>query len=239
MKYQLENLDGVEESVKQLYEEKDGKYVLKIEGIPEPEDLEGLKRKNQEFMEEAKVAKRKAKELEEQARQKEEENARKNGNIEALEKSWQEKLTKREAELLEQSKALESQVYQLTVGQTASTLANELAVSGCSSVLLPHITGRLQVETVDGQVKVRVLDAQGKPSAATIDDLKKEFRDNPAFKPLIAASHASGGGANGANPGGGAAKKPSEMSLAERAEWQARDPAGFEQARANGDFNNY
>ncbi|WP_171294287.1 hypothetical protein [Acinetobacter radioresistens] len=239
MKYQLENLDGVEESVKQLYEEKDGKYVLKIEGIPEPEDLEGLKRKNQEFMEEAKVAKRKAKELEEQARQKEEENARKNGNIEALEKSWQEKLTKREAELLEQSKALESQVYQLTVGQTASTLANELAVSGCSSVLLPHITGRLQVETVDGQVKVRVLDAQGKPSAATIDDLKKEFRDNPAFKPLIAASHASGGGANGANSGGGAAKKPSEMSLAERAEWQARDPAGFEQARANGDFNNY
>ncbi|PKH28763.1 hypothetical protein BJF94_12480 [Acinetobacter radioresistens] len=239
LKYQLENLDGVEESVKQLYEEKDGKYVLKIEGIPEPEDLEGLKRKNQEFMEEAKVAKRKAKELEEQARQKEEENARKNGNIEALEKSWQEKLTKREAELLEQSKALESQVYQLTVGQTASTLANELAVSGCSSVLLPHITGRLQVETVDGQVKVRVLDAQGKPSAATIDDLKKEFRDNPAFKPLIAASHASGGGANGANSGGGAAKKPSEMSLAERAEWQARDPAGFEQARANGDFNNY
>lgn len=239
LKYQLENLDGVEESVKQLYEEKDGKYVLKIEGIPEPEDLEGLKRKNQEFMEEAKVAKRKAKELEEQARQKEEENARKNGNIEALERSWQEKLTKREAELLEQSKALESQVYQLTVGQTASTLANELAVSGCSSVLLPHITGRLQVETVDGQVKVRVLDAQGKPSAATVDDLKKEFRDNPAFKPLIAASHASGGGANGANSGGGAAKKPSEMSLAERAEWQSRDPAGFEQARANGDFNNY
>ncbi len=239
LKYQLENLDGVEESVKQLYEEKDGKYVLKIEGIPEPEDLEGLKRKNQEFMEEAKVAKRKAKELEEQARQKEEENARKNGNIEALEKSWQEKLTKREAELLEQSKALESQVYQLTVGQTASTLANELAVSGCSSVLLPHITGRLQVETVDGQVKVRVLDAQGKPSAATIDDLKKEFRDNPAFKPLIAASHASGGGANGANSGGGAAKKPSEMSLAERAEWEKQNPQAFAQALANGDFNNY
>ncbi len=237
LKYQLENLDGVEESVKQLYEEKDGKYVLKIEGIPEPEDLEGLKRKNQEFMEEAKVAKRKAKELEEQARQKEEENARKNGNIEALEKSWQEKLTKREAELLEQSKALESQVYQLTVGQTASTLANELAVSGCSSVLLPHITGRLQVETVDGQVKVRVLDAQGKPSAATIDDLKKEFRDNPAFKPLIAASGASGSGANGANPGGGAAKKPSEMTTAERTEWAKTDPDGFNRALQNGEFN--
>lgn len=236
LKYELENLDGVEESVKSLYEEKDGKYVLKIEGIPQPQNDDGLRKKVDELLAEKKAEQQKRKEAEEQAAL---EHARKKGDIDALEKSWQEKLTKREAELLEQSKALESQVYQLTVGQTASTLANELAVSGCSSVLLPHITGRLQVETVDGQVKVRVLDAQGKPSAATIDDLKKEFRDNPAFKPLIAASHASGGGANGANPGGGAAKKPSEMSLAERAEWQARDPAGFEQARANGDFNNY
>lgn len=30
LKYELENLDGVEESVKSLYEEKDGKYVLKM-----------------------------------------------------------------------------------------------------------------------------------------------------------------------------------------------------------------
>lgn len=237
--YELDSLEGLEEAHKAFYEEKDGKFFLKVKGVPQPQNDDGLRKKVDELLAEKKAEQQKRKEAEDLARQKEEENARKNGNIEALEKSWQEKLTKREAELLEQSKALESQVYQLTVGQTASTLANELAVSGCSSVLLPHITGRLQVETVDGQVKVRVLDAQGKPSAATIDDLKKEFRDNPAFKPLIAASHASGGGANGANPGGGAAKKPSEMSLAERAEWQARDPAGFEQARANGDFNNY
>lgn len=238
LKYELENLDGVEESVKSLYEEKDGKYVLKIEGIPQPQQHsdEGLRKKVDELLAEKKAEQQKRKEAEEQAAL---EHARKKGDIDALEKSWQEKLTKREAELLEQSKALESQVYQLTVGQTASTLANELAVSGCSSVLLPHITGRLQVETVDGQVKVRVLDAQGKPSAATIDDLKKEFRDNPAFKPLIAASHASGGGANGANPGGGAAKKPSEMSLAERAEWEKQNPQAFAQALANGDFNNY
>ena len=39
LKYELENLDGVEESVKSLYEEKDGKYVLKIEGIPQPLSL--------------------------------------------------------------------------------------------------------------------------------------------------------------------------------------------------------
>ncbi len=237
--YELDSLEGLEEAHKAFYEEKDGKFFLKVKGVPQPQNDEGLRKKVDELLAEKKAEQQKRKEAEDLARQKEEENARKNGNIEALERSWQEKLTKREAELLEQSKALESQVYQLTVGQTASTLANELAVSGSSNVLLPHITGRLQVETVDGQVKVRVLDAQGKPSAATIDDLKKEFRDNPAFKPLIAASHASGGGANGANSGGGAAKKPSEMSLAERAEWEKQNPQAFAQALANGDFNNY
>lgn len=235
--YELDSLEGLEEAHKAFYEEKDGKFFLKVKGVPQPQNDDGLRKKVDELLAEKKAEQQKRKEAEDLARQKEEENARKNGNIEALEKSWQEKLTKREAELLEQSKALESQVYQLTVGQTASTLANELAVSGCSSVLLPHITGRLQVETVDGQVKVRVLDAQGKPSAATIDDLKKEFRDNPAFKPLIAASHASGGGANGANPGGGAAKKPSEMTTAERTEWAKTDPDGFNRALQNGEFN--
>lgn len=236
LKYELENLDGVEESVKSLYEEKDGKYVLKIEGIPEPEDLEGLKRKNQEFMDEAKAAKRKARELEELARQKEEENARKNGNIEALEKSWGDKLAARETELLNEKQALEAQVYKLTVGSKATELAAKLAVPGSDSVLLPHISNRLQVETVDGEIKIRVLDLQGKPSALSIEDLEKEFRANEAFKPLIRASNASGSGASGGQ-GGGATKKPSEMTTAERQEWQLRDPSGFKAALDNGEFN--
>lgn len=236
LKYELENLDGVEESVKSLYEEKDGKYVLKIEGIPEPEDLEGLKRKNQEFMDEAKAAKRKARELEELARQKEEENARKNGNIEALEKSWGDKLAARETELLNEKQALEAQVYKLTVGSKATELAAKLAVPGSDSVLLPHISNRLQVETVDGEIKIRVLDLQGKPSALSIEDLEKEFRANEAFKPLIRASNASGSGASGGQ-GGGATKKPSEMTTVERQEWQLRDPSGFKAALDNGEFN--
>jgi len=236
LKYELENLDGVEESVKSLYEEKDGKYVLKIEGIPEPEDLEGLKRKNQEFMDEAKAAKRKARELEELARQKEEENARKNGNIEALEKSWGDKLAARETELLNEKQLLEAQVYKLTVGSKATELAAKLAVPGSDSVLLPHISNRLQVETVDGEIKIRVLDLQGKPSALSIEDLEKEFRANEAFKPLIRASNASGSGASGCQ-GGGATKKPSEMNQTERAAWQKDDPEGFAQAVASGAFN--
>ncbi|MGV5004834.1 hypothetical protein ACVCFZ_05160 [Acinetobacter variabilis] len=238
LKYELENLDGVEESVKSLYEEKDGKYVLKIEGIPQLQQHndEGLRKKVDELLAEKKAEQQKRKEAEEQARKEAEENARKNGNIEALEKSWGEKFTARETELLNEKKALEAQVYKLTVGSKATELAAKLAVPGSDSVLLPHISNRLQVETVDGEIKIRVLDLQGKPSALSIEDLEKEFRANEAFKPLIRASNASGSGASGGQ-GGGATKKPSEMNQTERAAWQKDDPEGFAQAVASGAFN--
>jgi hypothetical protein len=153
-----------------------------------------------------------------------------------LEKSWGEKFTARETELLNEKQSLEAQVYKLTVGSKATELAAKLAVPGSDSVLLPHISNRLQVETVDGEIKIRVLDLQGKPSALSIEDLEKEFRANEAFKPLIRASNASGSGASGGQ-GGGATKKPHEMTTAERQEWQLRDPSGFKAALDNGEFN--
>lgn len=233
LKYELENLDGVEESVKSLYEEKDGKYVLKIEGIPEPQNDDGLRKKVDELLAEKKAEQQKRKEAEEQAAL---EHARKKGDIDALEKSWGDKLAARETELLNEKQSLEAQVYKLTVGSKATELAAKLAVPGSDSVLLPHISNRLQVETVDGEIKIRVLDLQGKPSALSIEDLEKEFRANEAFKPLIRASNASGSGASGGQ-GGGATKKPSEMTTAERQEWQLRDPSGFKTALDNGEFN--
>lgn len=233
LKYELENLDGVEESVKSLYEEKDGKYVLKIEGIPQPQNDDGLRKKVDELLAEKKAEQQKRKEAEEQAAL---EHARKKGDIDALEKSWGDKLAARETELLNEKQSLEAQVYKLTVGSKATELAAKLAVPGSDSVLLPHISNRLQVETVDGEIKIRVLDLQGKPSALSIEDLEKEFRANEAFKPLIRASNASGSGASGGQ-GGGATKKPSEMTTAERQEWQLRDPSGFKAALDNGEFN--
>ena len=236
--YELDSLEGLEESQKAFYEEKDGKFVLKVKGIPQPQPQndDGLRKKVDELLAEKKAEQQKRKEAEEQARKEAEENARKNGNIEALEKSWGDKLAARETELLNEKQSLEAQVYKLTVGSKATELAAKLAVPGSDSVLLPHISNRLQVETVDGEIKIRVLYLQGKPSALSIEDLEKEFRANEAFKPLIRASNASGSGASGGQ-GGGATKKPSEMNQTERAAWQKDDPEGFAQAVASGAFN--
>lgn len=228
LKYQVDSLEGLEDSVKALYTEKDGKYVLGVEGLPAQEDVAGLKAKNEELLREKKEEQAKAKKAEEDRLKAAEDAAKSSGDITALEKSWGDKLTSREAELNNQIKARDEQIYQLTVGQTAQKLASELAVQGSADLLLPHITNRLSVETVDGQPQIRVKDLQGNPSAATLDEFKKEIANNPAFKPVIAASNASGGGAAGGQ-GGGATKKPNEYTETERAQMAVDNPALFKQ----------
>ncbi|WP_330113919.1 hypothetical protein SA496_14190 [Pseudomonas sp. JS3066] len=210
LKFQLDSLEGLDEFQHALYTEKDGKYVLNIEGLPQPEDVSGLKNKVNELLAEKKAAEKKAQEAADTARREAEEAARKSGNVEALEKSWQEKYSRRETELSTQLEAerntLQSQIKSLTVGRTATDLAAELAIQGSAKALLPHIERRLGMDIRDGKPTVVVLDAAGNPSAATLDELKAEFTNDPAFAPLIVGSKASGGGAGGAGKGGGAAK---------------------------------
>lgn len=221
LKYQLDTLEGVDDTVRALYTEKDGKFVLGIEGLPQPEDVSGLKSKVEELLGEKKAAEKARKDAEDQARLEREEAARKSGNVEELEKSWSEKYTRREAELngmLEQERGtLGNQIRDLTVGRTATDIASALAIPGSAEALLPHIERRLSVEQREGKPVVVVLDKQGKLSASSLDELKAEFANNTAFAPLIAGSKASGGGAGGAGSGGGAALKRSEMtSVAKR-----------------------
>ena len=99
LKFQLDTLEGVDETTQAMYIEKEGKYFLNVEGLPQPEDVSGLKSKVQELLDEKKAADKARKEAEDAARLEREESARKSGNVEELEKSWSEKYNRREAEL--------------------------------------------------------------------------------------------------------------------------------------------
>lgn len=55
LKFQLDSLEGVDESVAALYVEKGGKFVLGIEGLPQHEDVTGLKAKVEELLGEKKA----------------------------------------------------------------------------------------------------------------------------------------------------------------------------------------
>ncbi|MEG2922003.1 MAG: hypothetical protein RR856_13220, partial [Acinetobacter sp.] len=148
-----------------------------------------------------------------EARRAAEEAARKNGDLEAIENSWKERYSGIEESKNTEIKSLKGTIHKLTVGRQAEALASTLAVSGSSAVLLPHIQQRI---TLDENNNIRILDLQGKPSAMTIEELATEFRNNPAFKPLIAANISTGGGAGGGGNGGGAAKDPKDFTEQER-----------------------
>lgn len=185
----------------------------------------GLKSKVDELLTEKKSESEKRKNAEDEAKRIAEETARRNGDLASIEASWQERLTNTERELSEKYASAQATIQKLTVGQTATNLSNDLAVSGSSAVLLPHLLSRL---TLDENNNVRVLDCQGQLSAHTLDMLKQEFRQNPAFAPLIKASESTGGGASG-GLGGGATKKPSEYTVAEMKELRSSNPALYNQ----------
>ncbi|WHI46590.1 hypothetical protein [Microbulbifer sp. VAAF005] len=198
LKYRLKTLEGLDEAVAAMYEKDGDGYKLKVDGIPQGEGVAELKAQVASLLEEKKAEAKKAKDAAEEA-------ARKSGDVEALDNSWKEKLANRETELQAQIDALNGSITTMTVDNVAVSMANEIAVQGSADILVPHIKARLAAEQRDGQFVTVVKDGQGKPSAASLDDLKTEFANNPAFAPVILGSKASGGGAGGGGQGGGGA----------------------------------
>lgn len=204
LQYEVATLEGLDAGYVPHYEKVGDKFRLKIEGLEIP-DVSGLKTKVEELLNEKKAEQKKAAEAAEAARLAAEEAARKGGDVAALEKSWKEKLAKRDLEHQEETKGLRGIIDRKTVQATASDLAASLAVEGSAKTLLPHIQTRLRTEFRDGEAVVVVLDAAGKPSAMTVQELGQEIASDPAFAPIIVASKATGGGAKGDNGRGGAA----------------------------------
>ena len=233
LKFLLDSLDGVDENLHALYEEADGKYRLKVEGL---DDTGALKRAKDHEKTARKAAEDQARELKEQLEalqaqinQGKDDDARKAGDIEALEKSWQTKLSNRENELNGTIENLQNNLKSILVDKEAVRLASELAVEGSSELLIPHIKSRLATSERDGQLVTVVNDLEGKPSALTLDELKQEFANNKAFAPVVVGSRASGGGADGGNSGG--ATKFSELSEADRVAMYKENPEQYRQLR--------
>lgn len=229
MKYQLDTLDGLDDSVKALYEEKDGKFILKVEGLPTGDNgladrIKKLEANNQALLDE----KRKAKEAADVAAQ---EAAKKSGDIEALEKSWADKLSSKELELGDKMKRYENLISDLTVGSEATKLAAELFGEN-AELAMPHVLNRLTYEITDTGAKIRVKGPDGSPTAATIDELKKEITNDPRFSAILVGTRASGSGNHsGKSNGAPTTKKFNEMSGAELSALRREDPSKYDRLK--------
>lgn len=178
--------DALSDDQKAMYQEAGEGYQLAIEGLP---DVSGLEAKVNELLVDKEAA-------EKAAREAAEEKARKEGDVAAIENSWKQKLADTEARYQSQIENLNGSLNTLLVDNVAQSLATKLA-GEAAPVMLPHIKSRLSVEMKDGKPVTRVLDADGKPSALTVDELGAEFTGNKAFAGVIIGSKASGTGGAG------------------------------------------
>jgi hypothetical protein len=208
----LETLEGVAEPLAKEYKkvEADGKasFVLDIEG---DEDTGALKRAKDHEKKERQAAEKAAKELGAQVEtlQEELDNIRRGaipkGDVEKLEGSWKTKLEKREAELVSERDSALGTLRTLLVDNVAQLVATK--ISNSPDLILPHIKARLTTEKTSEGYITRVLDAAGKPSALSIEELQKELTTDKRFSAIIIGSKASGGGAAGGGGSGGGATK--------------------------------
>lgn len=160
------------------------------------ESISKLEQKTKELLDEKKQAKKSAEDAAREA-------AKKSGDLESLEKSWQEKLETETGEMKAKLEQYEGIIYSVTAKSEAIKLANELAIPGSADAILPTLLTRLTTEIKDGKPSLRVLDAAGNPSAMSVDDLKKEISSMQAFAPVLVGSKASGGGNANPDTGGG------------------------------------
>lgn len=152
------------------------------------------------------------------------------GDVEKLEASYKAKLAKRETELTTEMSALRGNLNTMLVDNVANQLATEISTS--PKLILPHIKQRLAAEYAEGKASTRILDAEGKPSAMTIEDLRKEFLANKDFSTILIGTKASGSGAAGAGGGRAPTKKLSEMSATEEAQFANANPEAYQQMLA-------
>lgn len=169
-------------------------------------EIERLKQHNEKLIGEKRQRDEAARQAQAERERIEQEAAKKNGDYEALEKSYQEKLQARENELNELYKQRDAQ----SINGESQRLASQLADTPTNQRLLQRfIKDRLSV--VDGQVKV--VDEQGQPSASTVDDLAHEFRTSGIYDSLLTGTRGSGTGGNGTGAPG--VKPASEYTEAE------------------------
>lgn len=210
----------------------DGSYTLDVEG---QEDTGALKRAKDHEKELRKGVEQKLKE--EQERYKEviaqmdelrAEKIRGGDKVSEVEKAFQSKIAKLAADHKTEVDRINGALRSHLEENVAISLATELAGEN-AELLIPHIKGRLRAEIVEGKAVTKILGTDGEVSAATVDELKKEFLTNSKFHAVLIGSKASGGGTGGARKGAGGSQRKSlkEMTATEEALFAKANPEDY------------
>ena len=184
------------------------------------DEVERMRKHNETLLAEKKAEQQKQREAQAEKDALAQEQARKKGDFDTLEKQYQDKIAKLEAEIVERDKQRDSDLVKSEALKLASSLSDN---EHNQAILQMLIEKRLTAE--NGQVKV--VDDLGNATISTIADLKNEISTSGKFDSLITGTKASGVGATGQGTQG--TKQASDYTESERIELANTNPNLFNQ----------
>ena len=178
-------------------------------------DNEAILLKNTTLLDETKKTKQKAKEEADALKTAAAEKHEKDGNFEALLKSSEEgrKLAE-EALKSSEDRSAQLELKNQNEAHTAQITKYGLGFNPLSDNAMGDLIPRLMARTKMFEGSLVVLDKSGELTVSTLNDLKSELVAGGTISHLIKGSQASGGGAQGGEPGGGTEGKTSVQKIA-------------------------
>jgi hypothetical protein len=219
LKLNLDTLDGIEEALKPLYVEKDGKFFLSVEGT---EDTSGLKTALQKERRDRAELEKKVKRWEGLGKSDEEiakllkdtedaerKKAEADGDHAKILKQHQDKWAKTEADLKSELDVARASERNAIVGERImGALGKDGATEEGLDLIPDRLASRIHFDTKDGKRVLKIMQADGEtPMAgtgpegvATIDDLVKEAKQK--WPSLFKGTGATGSGTQPSTGGG-------------------------------------
>ncbi len=203
MKYELDSLDGLDETTAKEYTEKDGKFVLKLEGF-EIEDTKGLKSALQKERDRANAAEKAVKDEAKKRRDADDEAARNAGDIKKVEDNLREqykgKLETRDGKIAARDKKLSD----VLIRDEARRIATDLAVNTDSVPLLAeYIERRIGIQDNDDDFNVVVI---GEHAGLSVNEFVDKIKQDKSLANVLKAGDGTGGGTTGGHGAGSTSK---------------------------------
>lgn len=215
------DLDGIEldDEVKKVIL---AKHEESLSGYVEKDRFDALEAKKEELQTETKNAKKKAREESEAAEAAKLEAAKKSGDTDSLNSSWQEKYDV----LADELNTFKRQTVSAKKKDIATDFVNQNVVADAFSREAMTAEYAKRIDVRDG--KTVVLDVEGNLTALSVGDLNKEFLASSKYHAHLVSTNASGGGAAGGNKGNGGAVDLGKMSKTELSQYANDHPDQFE-----------
>lgn len=203
MKYELDSLDGLDETAAKEYTEKDGKFVLKLEGF-EVEDTKGLKSALQKERDRANAAEKAVKDEAKKRKDADDEAARNAGDIEKVENNLREhykgELETRDGKIAARDKKLSD----VLIRDEARRIATDLAVNTDSVPLLAeYIERRIGIQDNDDDFNVVVV---GEHAGLSMTEFVDKIKQDKSLANVLKAGDGTGGGTTGGHGAGSTSK---------------------------------